>query len=67
MQAWADYLDRLRADQREACVTDVEDRRANVSAQLDNPAQGQNNPRKSAQRRDTTASQLELFSSSGGK
>lgn len=62
MQAWGDYLDGLRASHRETSINDVTDRRNDVGAQLDIPAQGRNNSRKSAQKRDTTDSQLELFS-----
>ena len=61
MQAWADHLDRLRDGRRDTSVSDVTHRRSDVGRQLDNPVHGQNNSRKSAQRRDTTGSQMELF------
>jgi len=61
MQAWGHYLDGLRAGERETSVNDVTHRRSDVGARLDNQPQGQNNSPKSAQRRDTTNSQLELF------
>ena len=62
MQAWADYLDRLRTGHSETSVPDGRDRRSSVGTQPEKPAQGQNNSRKRPQGRDTTASQLELFS-----
>lgn len=67
MQAWADYLDGLRTGQRETRLTDGGDRRSNVGTQLAKPAQGQDNSQKSAQKRDTTGSQLELFCAPGGQ
>ena len=62
MQAWGDYLDGLREGVRETSVDDVTHRRSDVGKQLDNPTQGRNNPSKSPQKRDTTDSQLQLFS-----
>jgi hypothetical protein len=63
MQAWEDYLDGLRAGERETSVTDVAHRRIDIRKQLDNAAQGQNASPKLAQKPDTTASQLDLFCS----
>ena len=61
MQAWADYLDRMRAGGRETCVTDEANRRSNVSTQSESPRQAQGESRKSGQMRDTRVAQLELF------
>ena len=61
MRAWGDYLDGLRQCQRETSVNDVADQRSHVSRRFAKPVERQNNSRKSAEKRDTTASQLELF------
>ncbi len=67
MQAWADYLDGLRAGRREWSVSEESVQGANGSAQSENRTQVQNNSRKSRQKRDTAVSQLELFCAPGGK
>jgi hypothetical protein len=61
MQAWADYLDGLRAGQREPRVAEEAVQRAEGTTQSGNHAQSLSNYRKSAENGATAVSQLELF------
>ncbi|MGH8261333.1 MAG: tyrosine-type recombinase/integrase [Steroidobacteraceae bacterium] len=61
IQAWADYLGRLRTGKGESNVTDEADQRGNGSTQSENRTQGHNNSGRSQQKRDAAVSQLELF------
>ncbi len=65
MQAWADYLDGLRAGQRESRVTVEAVQRTEEITQSGNQAQSSTSCRKPAKGRDTAVSQLELFCVSG--
>jgi hypothetical protein len=67
MQAWADYLDGLRAGQRESRITDEAVQRAGGTTQSGNQAQSPSNCRKLAKNPATAASQLELFCVSGSE
>ena len=61
MQAWAEYLDGLRASKRESTITDASAPRANGRTQSENLTQDQNKSPKSREKRGGTAPQLELF------
>ena len=61
MQAWADYLDGLRAGQRESRVTEEAVRRAEGTTPSGNQALRPSNCRKPAKNGATAVSQLELF------
>ena len=67
MQAWADYLDGLRAGQRESRVAEEAVERAEGTTQSGNHAQSLSNCRKAAKNGATAVSQLELFCFSGGE
>ena len=61
MQAWADYLDGLRAGRRESRATDEVVQRADGTTQSGNQAQSPSNCRNPAKNGATAISQLELF------
>ena len=67
MQAWADYLDGLRAGRRESRFMDEAVQRAQGVTQSGNQAQSPSNCRKQAKKGATTVSQLELFCVPGGE
>ena len=67
MQAWADYLDGLRASRCESRAMDEAVQRAEGATQSGNQAQSPSNCRKPAKRGATTVSQLELFCVPGGE
>ena len=67
MQAWADYLDELRAGRRESRATDEAVQRAEATPQSGNQAQGPTNCRKPAKTGAPDISQLELFFVPGGE
>lgn len=67
MQAWADYLDGLRAGQRESRVTVEAVQRAEEAAQSGNQAQMPSNCRKPPKNGAIVASQLDLFCVSSGE
>lgn len=67
MQAWADYLDGMRAGQRESRAMEEAVQRAEATTQSRNQAQSMTNCRKPAKTGTTTISQLELFCVPGGE
>ena len=66
MQAWAHYLDRLRAGQREPRVAYEVVQRTEGTTRFEHRAQSQNNPQKAVKKWAIAASQLELFCTLGG-
>ena len=61
MQAWADYLDRLRSGNSQSILMDMPASSDHSWGRLRQEAKGREDSRKSEQKPDGTAPQLELF------